>query len=561
MYMRHITLVLLLCLCLYSVGSADSVPSANPYYSIEKAYQDGKIDKNEKLLEQMRYFFAPAKMASRFATASAEPLKSGTELILEVRANWDSFSKDQQAELSSYLSRPSLANEMVSTSGFFRIHYEISGPEAVPVADTNGNSIPDYVERAAMYCDSAHSMYTNQFGYFDPPSDDTVGGDEKYDIYLMAIPAYGVTYSSAAGDSAWDDYSSFIGIYYDFFNFELPPNDDPEGLAIGALKVTCAHEFFHATQLAYDLNEQLWWMEATATWMEEVVFPGVNDNYSYLPYYLGDTETSLTNDNGYHKYGAFLWPAFLQHRYGPSLLVDIWERCRYQSVLAATDGAIHAANSQSSLTDEFLEFTVWNYYTGSRAIPGEYYEEAAAYPEVGFDQSFETMYHTGVVPVTLLDALGYQYVRFTIDPSATGIMELKQTGSAVQWGASAIVSDGVTDSIYHGVGSSFPIKFIHDAIENQTSIVAIPTVVSTSGGDKTYSLDCITLPYGDINYDYTVNVGDATYVVNYIFKGGPAPKPYFVSGDANCDGQVNIADAVYVINYIFKGGTAPCYEP
>ena len=67
------------------------------------------------------------------------------------------------------------------------------------------------------------------------------------------------------------------------------------------------------------------------------------------------------------------------------------------------------------------------------------------------------------------------------------------------------------------------------------------------------------LPYlcGDANHDATVNIGDAVYVVNYIFKGGPAPSP-LESGDANWDLAVNVGDAVYIINYIFKSGPAPC---
>ena len=62
---------------------------------------------------------------------------------------------------------------------------------------------------------------------------------------------------------------------------------------------------------------------------------------------------------------------------------------------------------------------------------------------------------------------------------------------------------------------------------------------------------------GDANRDATLNVGDAVFVVNYIFKGGSAPDP-LLAGDANCDQVVNIGDAVYVINYIFKGGPSPC---
>ena len=41
-----------------------------------------------------------------------------------------------------------------------------------------------------------------------------------------------------------------------------------------------------------------------------------------------------------------------------------------------------------------------------------------------------------------------------------------------------------------------------------------------------------------------------------MFKGGTAPDPYD-AGDANCDRTVDLADAVFLINYIFKGGPEP----
>jgi hypothetical protein len=62
---------------------------------------------------------------------------------------------------------------------------------------------------------------------------------------------------------------------------------------------------------------------------------------------------------------------------------------------------------------------------------------------------------------------------------------------------------------------------------------------------------------GDANSDETANIGDAVYLISYIFKGGPAPDP-LEAGDANCDGNVNVGDAVYLIAYVFKGGPEPC---
>jgi hypothetical protein len=61
---------------------------------------------------------------------------------------------------------------------------------------------------------------------------------------------------------------------------------------------------------------------------------------------------------------------------------------------------------------------------------------------------------------------------------------------------------------------------------------------------------------GDANGDGVINSADVVYLINYLFKGGPAPNPLWV-GDANCDGTINSADVVYLINYLFKGGPSP----
>jgi uncharacterized protein (TIGR02145 family) len=69
-------------------------------------------------------------------------------------------------------------------------------------------------------------------------------------------------------------------------------------------------------------------------------------------------------------------------------------------------------------------------------------------------------------------------------------------------------------------------------------------------------LSLIDYVCGDANCDGQANVGDAVRLINFVFKGGPAPVP-LEAGDANCDAMVNVADAVYLINFVFKGGPAP----
>ncbi|GEM_PF-3153912 len=61
---------------------------------------------------------------------------------------------------------------------------------------------------------------------------------------------------------------------------------------------------------------------------------------------------------------------------------------------------------------------------------------------------------------------------------------------------------------------------------------------------------------GDFNNDCLINILDIVNLINYKFKGGPAPIPYR-SGDVNGDCEINILDIVYLVNYKFKGGPAP----
>lgn len=68
---------------------------------------------------------------------------------------------------------------------------------------------------------------------------------------------------------------------------------------------------------------------------------------------------------------------------------------------------------------------------------------------------------------------------------------------------------------------------------------------------------------GDANSDVVIDVGDAVYIINFVFRGGATAIPYPVcSGDAQADCFCNVGDAVYIINYVFRHGayTLSCEE-
>ncbi|MDE0958119.1 MAG: PKD domain-containing protein [Planctomycetota bacterium] len=58
---------------------------------------------------------------------------------------------------------------------------------------------------------------------------------------------------------------------------------------------------------------------------------------------------------------------------------------------------------------------------------------------------------------------------------------------------------------------------------------------------------------GDVNYNQSVNIADAIFLLDYLFTNGEAsvcPD----AADSNDDGQLNIGDAIYLLNFLFSSG-------
>jgi hypothetical protein len=89
-------------------------------------------------------------------------------------------------------------------------------------------------------------------------------------------------------------------------------------------------------------------------------------------------------------------------------------------------------------------------------------------------------------------------------------------------------------------------------LEHSYNISIRPTEVGT------ICIDSGFIPPGAVPWHFTSN--DPPYLIQPTW-GGPycfTVLPSQAKGDVNCDGDGNLGDAVYLINWIFKGGPEPC---
>jgi hypothetical protein len=88
-----------------------------------------------------------------------------------------------------------------------------------------------------------------------------------------------------------------------------------------------------------------------------------------------------------------------------------------------------------------------------------------------------------------------------------------------------------------------------------------PVLISaSSAGYEAEKINLSVINRGDVNGDGEINVADVVAIIRIVFGWDTPEEWQLVAMDANCDGSLDIGEAVYLINYIFKGGPPPMCE-
>lgn len=277
--------------------------------------------------------------------------------------------------------RPANTHFADSKEGNFRVHYDITGRNAVPSIDEDNNNIPDFIDSVLYYADYINEFYIFDLGYKPFAIDSGSGGSKAFDIYLWelgddSLDGYGGIYGMSILDKqqipgSHSSHNSFCVIDDDFS--ELDSNNGSQTFqttnGFDALKVTLAHELHHAIQFLYTsegINAYVF-QEMTSVFYENRLFPEIKDYYQYTnKLLLNPDDYPLGTNNALAPYCYGIFFQYLYKKFGDAAIKRVWE--------LGGNGVEHftALNQvlesyDFSMKEAWEEFVTWMYFTGDRA--------------------------------------------------------------------------------------------------------------------------------------------------------------------------------------------------
>ena len=344
-------------------------------------------DRARQALDDVRALFDGNDATA--ARRSAHPTREATLALRDLMRVRGQLRGTAAREASRLLARP--AGSERTCLGRICVHWSNAIVNQRDVVPQNGNGIPDYIDDVVTTVTQVHQQYVAA-GYRAPRRDGLRGGDNRTDIYIRDVGAQGL-YGFCTSDKRFRARGPFDSWAYCVLDNDYRRGQFPDLTPDENMRVTAAHEYFHAVQFAYDAFEDSWFMEATATWAEDEVFPDINDNLQYLrhgPLRRPRVPLDKFEVGGLHQYGDWIFFRYLTEQFpavaGMSPLVRrMWERADgsaggpdMYSLQAIRSALAARGQSFARLFARFADANRW---------PAEAYAEGNLYPRAPVSDS------------------------------------------------------------------------------------------------------------------------------------------------------------------------------
>ena len=303
--------------------------------------------------------------------------RDATMALRNVFVHREDMSASDQSTAARLLARPASTKRTCSTKVPVCIHWVTSG---------ENKSTWAWVKQVRGVMEHVYTAY-KRAGFRRPVGDGTQGGKKNYvDIYLRDVYNQGYYgYCSPDGAPANAPKGSTIAKAYCVLDNDYAPRQyGRTHTPLQNLKVTAAHEFFHAIQFGYDAGEDIWLMEGTAVWAEDQIYTNINDNLQYLPYgQLRHPRTPLDKTTTYGVYGNWIFFRYLTERFPrkvggmPVILRQIWQHADSTKGKKRNDYSIKAVADAIAGRGKLLR-TIYLQFAEANQHPQRAYREGRA---------------------------------------------------------------------------------------------------------------------------------------------------------------------------------------
>jgi hypothetical protein len=392
----------------------------------------GEIDGAQHALYRALALFRPSQVERRFGPVAKAGRRDATHVLLRLSRNLNRLEGAERRLAQRLLARPTDRRDPIVRYGVparYRcnrvvcVFWVTRTRHAPPLRDRRPrNGIPDQVDLTLATFTKVYSTEIGQYGFSRPLSDRRVrshGPNAKPDIYLADVGALGF-YGLCRPDRQRRTSPGHCVVDDDFSARQFAGGASGKA----ALQVTAAHEFLHLIQFGYDVLEDFWFFESTAVWMEDEVYPLVNDNLQYLPVGpLGSTlfwfpldidEPDFSKPESANKYGAWILWRWLSEHFGREVVRDAWNIARGGPYGVQALEAMLATRGQG-WADIFHQFAIANYFFSISYVEGALY---ATVPGVGPQAEALPVPFSGSIP---MGHLSNDYYVFTPSPGSTNM--------------------------------------------------------------------------------------------------------------------------------------------
>jgi hypothetical protein len=350
-------------------------------------------------------------------------------------------------------SRPSgLDQTYISPSGRFALHYTKTGSDTVPQVYTHDLNTPDYILNAAAYLETGYLLLTGPLGLPTPPEDDV--RNPEIDVYFRRLNngVYGQTTAEQHKPLSGRQraYTAYSEIHHTLTGSSFYTEGDD------ALKVTCVHELFHIFQVGigiWDLNEDMWFYETSATWIEEYAYPDVNDYFQYVERYLSNWGDPLCD----YIYDNVTWLIYLNNKNDGKAVGDIWNAMKTRSAWPAITDYLTEKNGKNPWAKNLAAWGMEHLYAGDGAPELSFFEDGASYSPVTFNPGTFISYSGRDTLTVTLDAEPFSSSFYKIkDISASRLKVRILSPGAVAgkaWTAGSMTPSVDLSHVYTSIGS------------------------------------------------------------------------------------------------------------